>query len=108
MMFSLNQIKQCIENCKIAGDVQRDSKEFMLAAVMIIFSIDQLQSKNQLIIIKKRKNRFFFINFFTSLRQILFRKVRNFLKSNFWHSKKLISKGLIYHLCHLRNMPNSI
>ena len=55
MMFTLNQIKQCIENCKIAGDVERDSKEFMLAAVMIIFSIDQLQNKNQLIIIKKKK-----------------------------------------------------
>ena len=54
MMFSLNQIKQCIENCKIAGDVERDSKEFMLAAVMIIFSIDQLQNKNQLIIIKRK------------------------------------------------------
>ena len=51
MMFSLNQIKQCIENCKIAGDTERDSKEFMLAAVMIIFSIDKLQNKNQLIII---------------------------------------------------------
>ena len=51
MMFSLNQIKQCIENCKIAGDVERDSKEFKLAAVMIIFSMDQLQNKNQLIII---------------------------------------------------------
>ena len=46
MMFSLNQIKQCIENCKIAGDTERDSKEFMLAAVMIIFSIDNLQNKN--------------------------------------------------------------
>ena len=56
MMFSLNQIKQCIENCKIAGDVERDSNEFMLAAVMIIFSIDQLQNKNQLIIIKKKNN----------------------------------------------------
>ena len=56
MMFSLNQIKQCIQNCKIAGDIKRDSKEFMLAAVMIIFSIDNLQNKNQLIIIKKKKN----------------------------------------------------
>ena len=56
MMFSINEIKQCIENCKIAGDVERDSKEFMLAAVMIIFSIDQLQNKNQLIIIKKKNN----------------------------------------------------
>ena len=56
MMFSLNQIKQCIENCKIAGDIERDSKEFMLAAVMIIFSIDNLQNKNQLIIIKKKNN----------------------------------------------------
>ena len=56
MMFSLNQIKQCIENCKIAGDIKRDSKEFMLAAVMIIFSIDNLHNKNQLIIIKKKKN----------------------------------------------------
>ena len=37
MMFSSNQIKKCIENCKIAGDIERDSKEFMLAAVMIIF-----------------------------------------------------------------------
>ena len=59
MMFSLNQIKQCIENCKIAGDVERDSKEFMLAAVMIIFSIDQLQNKNQLIIIKKKNKKGF-------------------------------------------------
>ena len=56
MMFSLNQIKQCIENCKISGDLKRDSKEFMLAAVMIIFSIDNLQNKNQLIIIKKKNN----------------------------------------------------
>ena len=56
MMFSLNQITQCIENCKIAGDIKRDSKEFMLAAVMIIFSIDNLHNKNQLIIIKKKKN----------------------------------------------------
>ena len=54
MMFSLNQIKQCIENCKIAGDTERDSKKLMLAAVMIIFSIDNLQNKNQLIIIKKK------------------------------------------------------
>ena len=56
MMFSLNQIKQCIENCKIAGDIERNSKEFILAAVMIIFSIDNLHNKNQLIIIKKKKN----------------------------------------------------
>ena len=56
MMFSLNQIKQCIENCKIAGDVERDSKEFILAAVMIIFSIDQLNNRNELIIIKKKNN----------------------------------------------------
>ena len=55
-MFSLNQIKQCIENCKIAGDVERDSKEFILAAVMIIFSIDQLNNRNELIIIKKKNN----------------------------------------------------
>ena len=52
MIYSLNQIKQCIENCKIAGDIERDGKEFMLAAVMIVFSIDSLQNKNQLIIIK--------------------------------------------------------
>ena len=32
MMFSLNQIKQCIENCKIAGDIERDSKEFIQIA----------------------------------------------------------------------------
>ena len=56
MMFSLNQVKQCIENCKIAGDVERDSKEFILAAVMIIFSIDQLKNRNELIIIKKKNN----------------------------------------------------
>tara|TARA_B100001057_G_scaffold480875_1_gene554238 strand:+ start:658 stop:1275 length:618 start_codon:yes stop_codon:yes gene_type:complete len=56
MMLSLNQIKQCIENCKIAGDVERDSKEFILAAVMIIFSIDQLKNRNELIIIKKKNN----------------------------------------------------
>ena len=55
-MFSLKQIKQCIENCKIAGDIERSSKEFMLAAVMIIFSIDNIQNKNQLIIIKKKNN----------------------------------------------------
>ena len=61
MMFSLNQIKQCIENCKIAGDIERDSKEFMLAAVMIIFSIDQLQNKNQLIIIKKKNKKGFMV-----------------------------------------------
>ena len=29
MMFSSNQIKKCIENCKIAGDIERDSKEFI-------------------------------------------------------------------------------
>ena len=44
MMFSLNQIKQCIENCKIAGDVERDSKEFMLAAVMTAANINSLLS----------------------------------------------------------------
>ena len=37
MMFSLNEINQCIENCQIAGDSDRDSSKFKLAAVMIIF-----------------------------------------------------------------------
>ena len=56
MMLSLDQIKQCINNCKIAGDIERESNDFKLAAVMIIFSIDHLKNKNQLIIIKKKDN----------------------------------------------------
>ena len=56
MLFSLNEINQCIENCQIAGDTDRDSSKFKLAAVMIIFVLNEVENKNELIIIKKKNN----------------------------------------------------
>ena len=41
MMFSLSQIKQCIENCKIAGDIERDSKEFMFCLLYTSDAADE-------------------------------------------------------------------
>ena len=55
-MISLEDLKNCVERCKIAGDVPRFSSEYQLASVMILFSIDMNNKKNEIILIKKKSN----------------------------------------------------
>ena len=55
-MISLNELKQCINNCKKAGDKVSTRNGYVKAAVMVIFTFDFIRQTNQLILIKRKKN----------------------------------------------------
>ena len=41
-MISEIKLKQCINNCNFAGDIERDLKEYNQAAIMVIFLLSEV------------------------------------------------------------------
>ena len=56
IQINLDRLKKCLYNCKEAGDKLRDINLFTYAAIMIIFSLDEIRNQHQLIIIRRKKN----------------------------------------------------
>lgn len=55
-MFLLEDLKNCVESCKISGDKPKLSTQYQLASVMILFSIDLKKKRNEIILIKKKSH----------------------------------------------------
>ncbi|MAQ06118.1 MAG: coenzyme A pyrophosphatase [SAR116 cluster bacterium] len=55
-MISEIKLKQCIDNCNFAGDIERDLKEYNQAAIMVIFLLSENDSEEKIIVIKRKNN----------------------------------------------------
>ena len=55
-MITREKLIKCISNCKNAGDIVRERKHYVRAAILIMFSIGASNNQNKIIMIRRKQN----------------------------------------------------